>query len=331
MDTIRRYQSEEGLKILGDPTRGQILRLLISRPATLSQLGEQLQKHPAQIRHHLKIMENFGMVELETVKTTKNYTEKFYRATAKAFFVNLAFFPAPGAAGQIVVLGSDDLALNLLRDFVNQQDNTPDLIILPVGSLDGLIFLRENYCQISGSHLYDFESGVYNIHYVQNLFSDRKMVLVTLSHRELGMLIKKGNPKNIHSLEDLTRKGIRFINRNRGAGTRFWLDQNLRQRNIDAADIEGYERMVHTHQAVAEAIRSEQADVGIGMYSIARLNDLDFIPLVEERYDLVMPADFYHSSIFQPILQIICSTEFKQQVSALGGYRVTDTGQVIEI
>ncbi len=300
--TIKRFQTEEFLKVLGDPIRSSILRLLMAKPATISQLGEILQKHPAQIRHHIKQMEKIGVVTLESIQKVQNYQEKYYQATADAFFINLSFFPDPPPEGQLVLLGSDDYALNLLAEMVNSTPDFPHLLTLPVGSLNGLIYLRENYCQITGSHLLDPQSGQYNIDMVQNLFGDQTMVLVNLSCRSQGLITKKGNPKNIRTLADLTREEVIFINRNRGAGTRMWLEHSLRQINIPSSSIKYAKSEASTHSAVAEAITKNLGDSGLGIFGAAKIYDLDFIALFEEQYDLVMTEETFTSPVSKSII-----------------------------
>lgn len=328
---IQRFQTEPVLKILGDPIRAAILRMLLVKPATLSQMGEVFQKHPAQIRHHIKQLEKIGVVELESVQNVKNYQEKYYQATAKAFFINISFFPDPPPEGQFVILGSDDYVLNLLAETINNLHGFPHLLTLPVGSLNGLIYLRENYCQITGCHLLDMQSGQYNIDLVRNLFSDKTMKLVTLSHRCQGLLVKKGNPKNIQSLFDLGRKDVVFINRNRGAGTRLWLENALPQQNIDSSKITYGQTEALTHSEVANLIEQGLGDTGLAISSAANFADLDFIPLFEERYDLVMSEEIFNSEGFQKILTIIRSPTFHQQVAIFEGYNTRNMGKVIHV
>jgi putative molybdopterin biosynthesis protein len=328
---IQRIQSEEGLKILGDATRLAILQRLISAPATISQLGGELGQHPARIRNHLKRLEKAGMVELQHVQTVKNYQEKYYRATARAFFVNLAVFPRQPASGLLVILGSDDPALDLMAANLNRKADAPHVYVLPVGSLDGLIYLRENLCQVSGCHLFDAASGEYNLPYVRLLFSGQPMVLLTLAHRQQGLLVAKGNPKNIRDLLSYKREDLTIVNRKLGSGTRLWLDQQLRKLEIDPNKIKGYDSEISTHAGVAYSIVSGMADVGLGIYAAAREYDLDFIPLFEERYDLVMTEAMYSSAALQPLCDLLQNKAFRCEVEDLGGYDTTHMGEVIKV
>ncbi len=180
MQIIHRVNSDAAVKLLGDPTRLEILRILISRQATISQIGSVINIHPARVRHHIKLLEKEGLVELVLVQMEKNYIEKYYRATANMFVVNMAVLSEPPEEDHLVVLASDDPALNFLVTRLNNKLSRKYIYTLPVGSLDALIYLREKYSDIAGCHLYDKTTGEYNIPYIQHLFSDQTMVAVNL-------------------------------------------------------------------------------------------------------------------------------------------------------
>lgn len=331
MSIIKRVHSLDVLKLLGNPVRLSILRLLLTQPYTISQLGEKLGKHPAQIRNHIVRLQKAGMIVLSTINQVQNYIEIYYQATAHAFFVNMAVLPESSRAGTIVVLGSDDLALDLLASQINDEQQNPELFILPVGSMDGLIYLREHYCHMAGCHLIDMESGEYNIPYVQHIFPDETMVLVTLAYRLQGLMVRKGNPDQVHTLLDIVDKKITFINRKRGSGTRLWLDKQLRLLGIKTSILNGYQQEVSTDLDVAYAVNDCKADVGLGVLAAARQADLDFIPLFNERFDLVMTDEVYQSDLLRPVIDHLHSEEFKQMVDELEGYSTVHTGEVIKI
>lgn len=328
---IRRIQSEEILKVLGNTTRLEILRQLMKQPATISQLGENLSQHPARIRNHIKQLEEANLVELISIRTVKNYTEKYYQATARTYFINLSILPAPSDKEYFVALGSDDLALNSLAAFLHKQKDTPELYLLPVGSMDGLIYLREKYCHLAGCHLLDSNSGEYNLSYVRMLFLEEPMVLVTLAHRHQGLLVQKGNPSDIRSFSDLARRDIKYINRKRGSGTRLLLDQQLQALGINSNEVHGYEDEVYTHMDVAEAVSSGAADTGLAVQSAAWHMELDFIPLVLERFDLVMYEEMFNNPKMQRIIEHIKSVKFHRTMDLLGGYDSTHSGDVIRL
>jgi len=321
----------EVIKVLGDPRRVKILQLLMAEPATLSQLGRVMDMYAAKVRHHLKQLEEIGLVEFVSSREVRGFVEKYYQATAQACFINYAVLPQPGKQGTIFALGSHDLALELLADHLEQDSATPNLVAIPIGSLDGLMALRQGFCQITGCHLFDPVGGEYNTSYVRHLFPGQPMHVVTLAHREQGLLVAPGNPQQIRCLEDLERDDITFINRKTGSGTRLWLDQQLGKLGVDSAQIRGYDQEVSTHFQVAEAVLQREADFGLGVLAAARQFDLDFIPLFEERFDLVIQDEYYMDPLLTPALEIINDLTFRQAVSALGGYDTTHTGENLPI
>ncbi|ABO51382.1 molybdopterin molybdochelatase [Desulforamulus reducens MI-1] len=228
-----------------------------------------------------------------------------------------------------VIIGSHDMALDVLANHLRRKFPEASLSSANVGSLGGLSALKRGECHCAGTHLLDEETGGYNVNYVQRLLGDRPAVLVNLVYRQQGLMVAKGNPMNIQGLEDLAREGVRFINRQRGAGTRILLDYRLNQLNIDPDSIYGYNREEYTHMAVAAAVASGAADAGLGILAAAKALDLDFVPVVEERYDLCIPGEYWDTPYIKRLLEVISTTEFKQQVEVLGGYDLRDCGGVM--
>jgi putative molybdopterin biosynthesis protein len=228
----------------------------------------------------------------------------------------------------ILVTGSHDVALDLLAGAVHAR--SPDLTVASthVGSMAGLAALRDGLCHVAGSHLLDPETGEYNWSYVRRLFGDEPVTLVTLARRQQGFIVPPGNPKRLRTWEDLARPGLRFVNRQSGAGTRVLLDTQLRRLHIDPGHLAGYTREVYTHLAVAAMVENGTADLGLGILAAARARHLDFVPLAEERYDLVMSPDTYQSDLGQALLGALRSPEFRSQLDALGGYGTQATGEV---
>ncbi len=220
---IRKLQSFDQLKLLADPRRLAILRQLMAGPASLTMLGKSLSEHPAWVRHHLKQLETAGLVELVETRVQSGVVEKFYRACASGYLVQELILPDNPTRPVIVFSGSHDLAVEILA---HQLSENLDVLILPVGSMDGLVALRQNLCNLAGTHLLD-TTGEYNLPFIRHLFPDRTMQVVTLSYREQGLMFTSGNPKAIHSLADLARPDVTFINRNTGSGTRIWFDHQL--------------------------------------------------------------------------------------------------------
>ena len=327
MDNIRRIQDFEQIKILADARRMAILRLLMAAPATLSQLGETLKEHPAQVRHHLKQLESAGLIEMVSTRVVRGFTEKYYRARARAFMLQELLLPAGAEQDTLVILGSHDLALEALAQQLEQQREPPfHLLVLPLGSLEGLISLRQGAGHLAGCHLLDADSGEYNLPFVRHIFPDRETTLITLAERAQGLLLPPGNPNHIQHIEELARKDVVLVNRNRGSGTRLWLDRQITQLGLAPLNIRGYAREMRTHTAVADALNHGRGNVGIGLQAAAIQHGLDFIPLFHERFDLVLPTEQLHNRAVQALLNILQSGEFRRLADSLGGYSTAQTG-----
>ncbi|MCS6844114.1 MAG: molybdopterin biosynthesis protein [Caldilineales bacterium] len=239
--------------------------------------------------------------------------------------------PPESIANTIVAIGSHDLTLDLLADQLRRA--RPDLTLSSanVGSLGGLLALQRDEAHLAGSHLLDEATGEYNVKYIRELLPDRRIVLLRFVGRTQGLIVPPGNPKGIASLQDLTRPDVSFVNRQRGAGTRVLLDYHLDRLGIRRRQIRGYERQEFTHLAVAAAVQSGAADCGLGILAAARALGLDFVPLFDERYDLVIPQEHYESELLAPLLAVIRSPEFAATVQALGGYDTAGIGEVIAV
>jgi putative molybdopterin biosynthesis protein len=321
----------EHLRVLGDPSRVAILRALMTAPATLTQLGARMGKHPAWIRHHLKQLERVGLVELAEVRTTRNYTERFYRATAQTFAVNTMILPEPTERGLLVIVGSDDLALDLLAAQVRADRQGPDVLTMAMGSLEGLIALRQGLGNAAGCHLLDVETGEFNVPFARRLFPGRALVLVTLAHREQGLLVAPGNPLGLRSVDDAAQRGATIINRNSGSGTRLLLDRLLAEAGLPPQALAGYENEVFTHSEAAQVIAGGGADLGLGIRAAARRYELGFVPLREERYDLVIPREQYGTELLAPLVRHLRSRAFRRAVEELGGYSTRLSGAEQEL
>jgi len=322
MQLIDRLKRLEQLKLLADERRMKILRLLMASPASLTQLAGRLAQSPAWVRHHVQKLASAGLIELVEVKVTRGVTEKFYRARSAGFLIQQMLLP--DSDHPILVLsGSHDLALELLAENVHPH---LDVLSMPIGSLDGLAVLRQGLSHISGVHLFD-ASGEYNTPYIRYFFPDRRMQVLTLAYREQGLMVAPGNPKGIRSLADLGREDVTFVNRNRGSGTRLWLDDQLKRLGIDAGQIRGYQREVFTHTEAAKAVLRGEAHTGLGLRAAACRQGLDFVALFQERYDLVVPDEQIVEIGFAPLFNQLQSRKFRQEAKALGGYDMSHTGE----
>jgi len=231
----------------------------------------------------------------------------------------------------IVIVGSHDNSLDVLADQLKAGHSELTLSSSHVGSMGGLMAIKRGVCHLAGTHLLDTEDGSYNISYLKKYLPDTAVKLIHLVQRDQGLIVKPGNPKEIHGIEDLGRKDVSFINRQMGSGTRILLDYKLNQLGIKAHAINGYQNEEFTHMAVAVSVLSGSEDAGLGIYAAAKALDLDFIPVVTEQYDLVIPLEYFETEAVQILLEIINRPAFKQQVAALGGYNTQNTGEIIDI
>jgi putative molybdopterin biosynthesis protein len=313
----------EQIKAMADPRRLEILRLVMAEPASLTQLGVRLGQHPARVRHHMQKLESAGLVEINEITVTSGVTEKFYRACAGAYLMQQMVLPKDNHRKTIIFSGSHDLAIEQLTQALGVHVN---LLSLAVGSLDGLVALRQGFCHIAGSHLLD-TNGEYNTPYVQRLLPDRRTTMITLAYREQGLILAPGNPKGIHDLADLTRPDVTFINRQPGSGTRLWLEAMLKTLGIPSSKIRGFENAVQTHTETAQAIQSGRVDTGIGLQAAAGKLNLDFIPLFNERYDLTMMSET--CGFLAPLLNHLQTRVCRNEMGRLSGYNTTHTGEQI--
>ncbi|MBW2614200.1 MAG: molybdopterin biosynthesis protein [Deltaproteobacteria bacterium] len=237
--------------------------------------------------------------------------------------------PAASIDNTIVAVGSHDNTLDVLADELKAGTTNLSLSSSHVGSMGGLMAVKRGACHIAGSHLLDTENGTYNVSYLDKYMPGRNVRLVNLVMRDQGLIVPRGNAKGISSIEDLARDDLAFINRQGGSGTRILLDYKLGQLGLDPARINGYDTEEYTHMSVAVAVLSGTVDVGLGIFAAARALDLDFIPVVTEQYDLVIPQEYFESEKIQALMDIINTDTFKTRVESLGGYSTEKTGQVI--
>lgn len=229
----------------------------------------------------------------------------------------------------IVTIGSHDLVLDLAASHLRARDPRLSLASSNVGSLGGLVALRDGLCHLAGSHLLDPDTGTYTLPYVERLLGDREVVVVRLVHRDQGLLVAPGNPLGIQGIDDLTRPDVRSVNRQRGAGTRVLLDHELARRDIAPEDVDGYHREEHTHLAVAATVAAGRADTGLGIAAAARAFGLDVVPVAREPYDLVATRGIWDDELLDPLRELLASPGFQEAVTDLGGYDVEEMGRIV--
>lgn len=237
--------------------------------------------------------------------------------------------PKAQIAGALLAIGSHDNTLDLIDSFLRREYPDFRLTSAHVGSMGGLVALARGQCHLAGSHLLDPETGIYNQAAIRAQLPEEPVALIRLAAREQGLMVMPGNPLNIRDFPDLTRPGVRFVNRQRGSGTRLLLDYELEKRGLKPAKITGYRDEEYTHMNVAAAVLSGRADAGLGARSAANALGLDFIPAGVEQYDLVIPLRHLEDERIRALLAVIRSDAFKRAVLDMGGYGVEKTGELI--
>ena len=242
--------------------------------------------------------------------------------------VNVRLYRSPGEIeNTIFAIGSHDMTLDIMAQYLAKKGRR--LVSANVGSLGGLIAIRRGEAHLGGSHLLDPENGEYNLSYIRQYLPGVPIRVLALVGRDQGLIVPKGNPKEILSIQDLASKDISYVNRQRGAGTRVLFDYHCEKTGSEPHMIRGYEQEEYTHLAVAAAIASGRADCGMGIAAAAQALDLAFVPLFQERYDLVIPQVYADGNLLAPLLDILQDGDFKRVVSELPGYDVARMGEVI--
>ena len=224
--------------------------------------------------------------------------------------------------------GSNDLAVSWIASHFDEIVPGYQLTLKFGGSLSGLIALAEGKADIAGCHLWDEEVQDYNISFVERVLPGKKVALVTMSHRQLGLIIPRGNPQKVHGLKDLIKPDVKFINRQSGSGTRVWLDSRLKEMQVKTGLIPGYQTEKSTHSDIARAIVEGRATVGIGLQAAAYAYDLDFVPLTRERYEFAIPEENLKRKPIKKFVEWLASEEARQAIGSLSGYDPLHTGHV---
>lgn len=231
----------------------------------------------------------------------------------------------------IVSIGSHDIAMDIIANLIHHENSLYSLSSAHVGSLGGIMALRRGEAHIAPIHLLDESTGEYNIEYIKRYLPNLEMALVKGIKRIQGIMVKKGNPKQIKDFKDLAREDVQFVNRQKGAGTRILLDYKLSQNGISPENISGYQREMTTHMSVAAAVESGSADAGLGVLSAAKAMNLDFIPVGEEEYDFAVPLQYLKQPMIELFIDILKSEKFAKELKDLGGYSLVSTGEIIYI
>jgi len=231
--------------------------------------------------------------------------------------------------GALLASGSNDPILDMLHTYMRKSYPEFYIFSANTGSTDGLKALNMGYTDLAWSHLLDPKSGEYNIPFLSTYLPNVKPIVVNLFQRDLGFLVAPKNPFRIRGFEDLTQKGIRFINRQKGSGTRVLLDHHLKKLQISASKINGYEREVYTHFEVGLSILSKEADVGIATIAVSKLLGLPFIPITQESFDMILDQSTFFEKGIQAFIEILNSPDFRNRVERLGSYDFKSSGKIL--
>ncbi|BAH07778.1 helix-turn-helix transcriptional regulator [Clostridium kluyveri] len=278
-----------------------------------------------KIRVDLKDVENYK-------NRTKNTTgEISHRPIIKddLSYSNM-FYPRDADISDGFVICGQDVLLDILSRYIEFHCSGIRTFRSYVGSYNGLLALYLGKVQVATSHLWDGDSGKYNIPFVRRLIPGIPTVIIHLACRMQGFYVPHGNPKKIQGWEDLKRNDITMVNREKGCGTRILLDEHLKLLNVNGKDINGYNRECFSHLTVASTVARGGADLALGNEKTSlQVKGIDFIPLQKERYELVIKKENMYDSPFKSIIEIIRSKEFKTELSGIGGYDLTETGNII--
>lgn len=229
----------------------------------------------------------------------------------------------------VVFNGSHDLTIDILSSFMRKESKGAKIMSSHVGSMAGIMAIRKGEAHIAGIHLLDPETKEYNRSYVSRFLAGQNVVLYPFLKRKQGWLLPKGNPLHIENVKDIVENEAHYVNRQKGAGTRILFDMLLSEHNLEPEQVNGYEREMFSHLSVAAEVNGNSSAVGLGIYPAAKAMDLDFIPVADEDYDLLMTKDFFESSQGQQLIRIIQSEAFRNRVEAIGGYTVVTNAEPI--
>ncbi|MGN7400169.1 substrate-binding domain-containing protein [Cytobacillus praedii] len=227
------------------------------------------------------------------------------------------------------VISGQDLALDLLAKKLEKGEEELRPLRIYSGSLNSLIAMYNNQCDLVSLHLYDGDTGTYNIPYVKKILTGFPFIVINFLSRWAGFYVKNGNPKNINGWVDLNREDVKIINRERGSGARILLDEQLRVHGIRSSEVNGYFSEETSHLTIASSIAGGKADIGIGIEKAAKIVGVEFVPLIKERYDLVLIKNEENKEIINRIHHILSSEEMKKDIQLMGDYDMTETGKIM--
>ncbi|WP_312108838.1 helix-turn-helix transcriptional regulator [Brevibacillus reuszeri] len=242
---------------------------------------------------------------------------------------NQAGSTSAAASVRNIIISGQDVSLDMLATQLTQKDKSIRPLRSYVGSLNSLVAMYNGEADIVSTHLYDGDTDQYNIPYVRRILSGHRFIVVNMLSRMAGFYVQPGNPKQIYTWKDMTKPGVRMINREKGSGARTLIEEQFRMHGIAGKDVRGYEREEANHLAVAGVVARKEADVGVGIEKAANLIGVDFLPFIRESYDLVIMKTKENESLIRYIVEVLQSASFQKELEAIGGYDLRHTGQIL--
>lgn len=237
--------------------------------------------------------------------------------------------PKPASTTRQIIISGQDISLDILANYIEKSSTTVRPLRSYTGSLNSLVAMYQGKADVVSTHLYDGDTGTYNLPYIRRMLVGHSYIVIHLLSRWEGFYVKKGNPKNIQTWADFITPGITVVNREKGSGARVLIDEQLRLTGISPYDVQGYTTEESSHIGVASKVVSGQADVGVGIEKAARLVDVDFIPIMKEHYDLVIMKSPENTTFIELLQGIVQSDSFQNELGAIGGYDLSRIGQII--
>ncbi len=238
--------------------------------------------------------------------------------------------PQPTTAARQIIISGQDISLDILANYIEKSATGYRPLRAYTGSLNSLISMYQGNADVVSTHLYDGETGTYNLPYIRKILVNHPYIVIHFLARQEGFYVPKGNPNRIQGWSDLARPDIQMVNREKGSGVRVLIDENLRLAGISPSTIKGYDMEESNHIGVATKVLSGQADVGIGIEKTARLVGVDFIPIIQESYDLVIRKTSENSALIAILQNVLQSDALRNELEAIGGYDLSRIGQVVD-
>ncbi|MEJ8545432.1 substrate-binding domain-containing protein [Brevibacillus borstelensis] len=228
-----------------------------------------------------------------------------------------------------VIISGQDVSLDILANYLEKRSNSIRPLRSYVGSINSLWAMYKGEADIVSTHLYDGDTGEYNIPYVRRMLSGHRFLVINMLSRWAGFYVQPGNPKKLSAWEDFRRAGVRMVNREKGSGIRTLVEEQFRQRGIMGHEVAGFEREEGNHLAVAGAVARGEADIGVGIEKAGQLVGVEFLPVIQERYDLVIQKTDENKELIRYVREILLSEEFQNELATIGGYDLADTGKIL--